>query len=519
MPAAPAATAGWRRTMSALEASMLRIALILSLGLCAALASALETPLTLTSGSKVGIIDPVYGSITIYDPSSTKTDRLGLGKTSANFLADIDVGLKTFLDERDGVPFQVVRLGTLNNKPTYREMFLDGKWFAKDPTAKEKAAGKAALQTRVSRAEDAFWKATPTYDGVVRAAYSANGRYVALAIPSLHTLMIYMMDNETATLVAMRNWGPELFITGYNSTPNPKDFLNELKGDKRKEAEAALGIDDEKPDKDAAAAPAPALDAEEPPTPKSDVWIASGTNDSFLLVDVPNQRAMLYQVSGKSLVLNAVRNLAVDLVVPRLIGGSWHCEPSSEKMLDAALRGERKARIEDYGLPTDKDELTLMVEQAATKGKVSPFEGVMGPNGIATLNFVERRTFLTIDTRNGQSLSLASARDYTLDIAIALIDKEISDRTNAKRLVGDAGTLSGQNKLKSAFLTLKLALGLDPRLHKDAEQKLKTAFRSNADLQAQYQALIDEAAKKADEIAKQAEERKKALEDKKKKTK
>jgi len=494
---------------------MLRIALIPALGLCAALASALETPLTLTSGNKVGIIDPAYGSITIYEPSATKTDRLGLGKASANFLADIDLGLKTYLDERDGVPFQALRVGTINNKPSYRELFTDGKWLAKDPTPREAAAGKAGLMTRTSRAEDAFWKANPTYDGVVRAAYSSNGRYVALAIPALHTLLVYMMDNETATLVAMRNWGPDLYITGYNSTPSPKDFLNELKGDKRKDAEAALGLDDEKPAKGEAAA-APAVAAEEPPTPKSDAWIAAGSNESFILVDVPNQRAMLYQMSGKNLTLNSVRNLALDLVVPGLIGGSWHSEPTSEKMLDVAMRGERKARIEEYGLPTDKDELMLLVQQSGAKGKVSPFEGVISPTGIATLNFVERHVFLTLDTRNGQSLALASARDYTFDIAIAMLDKEILDRTNAKRLVGDAASLAGQSKPKSALLTLRLALSLDPRLHKEAETKLKNAFRSNAELQAQFQALIDEAAKKAEELAKQAEERKKALEEQRK---
>lgn len=493
---------------------MLRFALIPALGLCAALAAALETPLTITSGSKVGIIDPVYGSITIYEPSATKTDRLGLGKPSGNFLADIDIGLKTFLDERDGVPFPVLRVGSANNKPTYREMFSDGKWLPKDPTAREKAAGKPGLMTRASRGEDAFWKANPAYDGVVRAAYSSSGRYVALVVPSLHALLVYMMDNETATLVAMRNWGPELYMTGYNSTPNPRDFLNELKGDKRKQAEALLGIEDEKPDAAAAAEP-PAIDAEEPPTPKSDAWVAAGAGDSFLIVDVLNQRAMLYQISGKNLTLNAVRNLAVDLVVPGLIGGAWRCEPSAEKMLEVALRGERKARIDEYGLPRDKDELALLVQQAANKGKASPFEGVMN-NGIATLNFVEKRVFLTLDTQNGQRLALASARDYTLDIALAMLDKEISDRGNAKRLVGDAATLAGQSKLKAAFLTLKLALGLDPRQHKDAETRLKTAFRTNAELQAQYQALIDEAAKKAEELAKQAEERRKAIEEQRK---
>jgi hypothetical protein len=500
--------------MTALEAIMLRTALLLTLGLCTC-ACALETPLTLSSGSKVSIIDPAYGSITVYEPSASKTERLGLGKPSANFLADIDVNLKTYLDERDGVPFQALRVGTVNNKPLYKDMFTGGKWFPDKPTKSEAAAGKQALQSRVARAEDAFWKANPTYDGVVRAAYSSSGRYLALVVPSLHTLLVYSLDSDTASLAAIRNWGPELFLTGFNSSPSPKDFLSELKGDKLKEAKAALGIDDETAGGKDAAAP-PALAAEEPPTPKSDAWIAAGQADSFLIVDVPNKRAMLYQMSGKNLTLNAARDLAVDLVVPGLIGGSWHCNPPGEKMLEAALRGDRKSRIEDFGLPSTKDELMLLVGQSAAKGKVSPFEGVMGNNGIATLNFVESRVFLVLDTKSGMSLALGGARDYTLDIAVALLDKEILDRTNARKLLGDAATLAGQAKLKSAVLTLRLALSLDPRLHTDAETKMKGAFRKDADLQAQFQALIDEAVTKADELAKQADERKKALEDKKK---
>jgi len=493
---------------------MLRSSLILALGLCASLSQALETPLTIMTSNKVGIIDPVYGSIAIYEATASKSDRLGLGKPSGNFKADLELGLKRYLAEIDGVPFQQLRVG-LNTEPAYGEMFTpDAKWLPSKPTKKEAAAGKAALLTRTRRGEDAFWKAAPVYDGVVRAAFSSSGRYLAIAVPSLHALLLYTIDSDTATLMAIRNWGPDLAITGYKTDPAPAALLAQLPADKRKEAEEALGLgEDRKPAADAPAA-GPGLVAEEAPTPKSDVWIGAGSADSFLLVDVANNKALLYQVPAKALTLNSVRDLAVDLTIPGLVGGGLRSEPSGDKLLEFAL-SSRKKQIAEFALPSSRQELMLLVQQSAGKGKSSTFEAAMSSGGIAVLNFVERRVFLTIDTKGGQTIALAGARDYTLDIAVALLDQEINNRTNARILLSDAKGFATAGKRKSALLTLQLCLGLDPTLHKDAEKLFKGAFK-DADQLTQYQALIDEAVKKADELAKLADERKKALEEKKK---
>ncbi len=492
---------------------MLRSTLVLALGLCASLSHALETPLTIINGSKVGIIDPAYGSISIYEANASSANRLGLGKPSGNFKADIELGLMRCLDERDGVPFQQLRVGW-NTTPAYGEMFTAGKWFAAKPTKREATAGKAALQTRILRGEDAFWKAAPEYDGVVRAAFSSSGRYLAIAIPSLHALLIYTLDSETATLAAIRNWGPDLGLTGFKTDPSPSALLAQLPADKRKEAEAALGLDDDsKPAADAAAA-APELAAEEAPTPKSDVWIGAGPSESFLVIDIANSKGLLYQWTGKALTMNSVRDLSVDLTVPGLVGGGLRSTPAGDDLLEYALKTRQK-QIAEYGLPNTREELMLLVGQSASKGKVSPFEGAMSSTGVAILNFVDRRTFLTIDTKGGQTVSLAAARDYTLDIAVALLDQEINDRTNGSHLLAESKGMANGGKRKSALLNLKLALALDPTLHKNAEKQFKNVFK-DADQQTQFQAIIDEAVKKAEEIDKLAEERKKALEEKKK---
>jgi hypothetical protein len=490
---------------------MFRSTLAIALGICASLSHALETPLTIVSGAKVGIIDPSYGSIAIYEMNASSANRLGLGKPSANFKSDLDTFLKRCLDERDGVPFQQLRVG-YNTIPTYGDMFTDGKWFANKPTKREAAAGKPALQTSILRAEDAFWKAAPEYDGVVRAAFSTTGRYLAIAIPSLHALMIYSLDSDTATLAAIRNWGPDMGLTGYKTDPSPAALLAQLPADKRKEAEAALGLGEES--KPAADAPetAPGLAAETAPTPKSDVWVGAAVSESFLVVDILNNHAMLYQWGGKALILNSTRNLAVDLTVPGLVGGGLRSTPAGDDLLSYALKARQK-QIAEFGLPTDRDEIMLLVGQSASKGKVSPFEGAMSSSGIATLNFVNRRTFLSIDTKGGQTVSLVAARDYTLDIAVALLDQAINDRINGRNLLGDAKSLASANKRKAALLTLKLALSLDPTGCKAAEKMFKGVFKE-ADQQTQFQALLDEAVKKSEELAKLTEERKKALEEK-----
>jgi len=358
---------------------MLRPALVCVLAVLAVLAvhasrlAALETPLTITGpNGRVVMIDPALGSITCYEVTQSSSNRVGLGKASGNFVADAEMRLKYCPTEREGVPIQALRTGSLNNKPGYGNILgPKSPLLADKPTTKELAAGKAALTERVWQAETAFWKTNPTYDGTVRVALA--GQYLAIALPSLHTLMIYQLESDVATLIAWHNWGPELFVqTGYN-TPNPIEELNRLPPAQKKQALAALGVeDDSKPDGAAPAPPAPGAGAAEPPTPKSDVWIGAVSNDSFVLVDLPNQRAMLYQIRGKDLCLSSVRNLAFDLILPGLYEGAVKSDPAGERMLEAFVKS-RKTQLEQFGLDADLDNVTLLVGQRQGKAaKASP---------------------------------------------------------------------------------------------------------------------------------------------------
>jgi hypothetical protein len=508
---------------------MLRPLTALLLGLLASTLPCLETPLVVQvgqRGDKVAVIDPAFGSVTFFMPSESKVELLGRSASkdaSANFVADLDMLLKTSVSEREGVVFQALRTGTLNNKPTYGDMFnsaLRQPWLPTTPTAREKEAGIKPVMQRAWAGQHAFWKTPPAYDGQIRAAFSQSGNYLAIAVPAFHALLVYKATDDRIELLAARNWGPELYMTGYGTAPLPLDMLQRVPKDKQADAKRALGIEEEDP-KAAPSQPAEAAPGlaqqEEPPTPQSDVWIAGGGNDSFLLVDVTNSRAMLYQVAGKTLDLRAVRNLSLDLAIPALVGGGWNAEPKGEKLLEEAVQ-TRSRMLKEYNLPTDKDELLMMLDRQQEGGaaKASTFEATMAGNGIASLNFVSRRVCLFLNTKDGQSIDLAAARDYSLDTAVAMLDREINNRKQAVALVGSASDLARGGSRRSAITTLRTALQLDPRLHKAAETRLKNEFRNEAELQAQFEEILNDAAKRAEALAAEAAARKKALEEKRK---
>jgi hypothetical protein len=495
--------------------SSARLHLTGMLMLCAACLAAVETPLTLVASdsNRLVVVDPSYGAITIYEVTVSNSNRVGLGKAQPNFLSDVNIRLNSFYDEIEGEPYAWLRLGG-TTKPTYGEMFRDGKWYANKPTKKEVAAGKADAQTRALRAESAFWKTQLAYDGVVSAALTPNGQDLLIVLPGLHAMLWYRIDGDSVVLKGWRNYGTELMMSGFNTTPDPNALLARVPRDKQADARSALGLDDDSKPAEGGAAAGGALAAEEPPTPKSEVWAAAASGDTFLVVDTANSRAMLYRVGGKALELVSVRDLAVDLIVPGLVGGGLASDPMGDKMLDSFLKDRRKA-IAEYGLPSTREEILLTVGQKAAKGKVSTFEATASPRaGLAVLNFIDKRVMLTLNTAGGQSLALAAARDYTLDIAVALLDEEISHRVSAEQLVTNAVQLGKSNKRKSALLTLRQALSLDPRQHKAAEKALKGVFKNEAEMLAQFQAMLDEAAKKAEELEKLAAERRKAMEEK-----
>ncbi|MEK7416018.1 MAG: hypothetical protein AAB263_22160 [Planctomycetota bacterium] len=488
----------------------------------AAATAALETPLTVAQGNRMVLIDAAYGAITTYEITANTSNRMGLGKASANFIADIELWSRKPVNlPSTGVPIVALRTGGENNKPNYRQMFLNGTFFSERPTAADVAAGRPSASARAVRAEDAFWKAAPLYDGVVRVAISGDGKYLAVAVQALHALLVYQLENDIATLAAVRNWGPELLIqVGYNTSPSPFDLMKMVTPDKQKDILKLVGLDNQAPP--TGTPPPAATDVEEPPTPKSEVWIGAGPNDGFLVVDTANQRAMLYQITGRMLELRSVRNLNIDLLIPALMPepntGAWQSNPAGGMMLREFLRS-RESQLRALNLPTEKDDMLLFVGQHAAKGgHASAFEALFQPgdSGVALLNFANRHTFLTVDTKGSQMITLVAMRDYSLDLAVSMLDQVIQDRKNALAQLNEAKQYASSRQAPLAFMAARLALSLNPRLHKDLETGLKNAFREPA-LQAEFQTILDAATVKAAELDKMDEARKKSLDELRKK--
>ncbi|MCS6970345.1 MAG: hypothetical protein RMM29_08490 [Planctomycetota bacterium] len=489
---------------------MTRIALALAaLGMLAAL----ETPLTLQSlqGNRTVVIDPAFGPITLFELTTSAANRIsGIRQPQVNFLADLELRAKSYADERDGIPFQWLRIGE-NTKPAYGDTYM---MLPDKPTRREARANKRALRWRALRSENAFWKDEPKYDGVVRAAMTSTGQHLLLGIPSLHALLVYRIDGDALKLVAVRNYGIDLFIPGYNTSPAPQELMQEaMKRARTKEDEArfrsVLGLDEESQPAEGAAGDSGSGDE---PALKSDIWVGPGERESFVVIDIVNARALLYRVD-KEFTLAAVRDLSIDLAVPGLVGGSLRSEPAGQRLLDEFLN-VRKKEIAEFGLPTKDEEILALVGQRQAAGKASPFEAISQPNaGLVFCNFADRRVLLSFEVKGASSLRLIAARDYTIDVAVTMLDQEIQDRIAARQLLERATQLANGGKPKTALLTLRRALALDPRLHAEAEKQIKGAYaRQPAEMQKTLGELLEEAAKKAAELAKQAEERRKMAE-------
>jgi hypothetical protein len=352
--------------------------------------------------------------------------------------------------------------------------------------------------------EDAFWAAERPYDGVVRAAFGRQ--YLMLAVQASHSLVMYETVGEGWKLASFRNYGPELLIPlSLNNEPSPKELRDNLvdkatSEEQKKTFERAFdGI---------GALPAG-------PTPSSVAWLGAAPNESFVLVDSANTRICLYQMTGKDLKLQSVRNYSVEMKIPGLIGEGIHDEPGQRDLLAAYQRdATRMKRAKEYGIAIDRENIIALVGQQQS-GKLSPLEvAVQGDRLIIDLQ--SQRLLMTYLLRGGDTISLISVRDYTIDVGLALLDQKFRDMANATKARDSARQLANAKSAKSALLMVRLALKLDPMLVKEIETD--NAFR-DLKKQADWLAIIDEAHKEVERLVAQAKERRKLVEDLKRKGK
>jgi hypothetical protein len=492
---------------------MRRTASALLLALAAALPGA-DTPLVIPSGGTlVAVVEPGAGAVGLYSQEPSGSIRKGGGLV----LAEVEFYERLVYGERGGAPYSVLRIGSLNNSPNTEklmEQLTASLTAAVDKRPKDPAK---PLAVRLREQENVFWSQQHAYDGKIVGAIS--DRYLMIGIPSKRALMLYDTGNEDLRFTAMRALGPELFVPSAfgSSRPSPQEVIEAgLRGLRaritdpkaQKEAEEgaraqletlALGPGVGDPNQPAAA------------LPPIDLWIGAGPRSTFLVIEATGPRAMLFQYDGAALTLRAVRNLALDLAANDIAGEAIKSRPGENELLDAVLRDQgrlqlaQRHRIIDLGGETNREKLreslrTQLAGLVATRsagGRVTALDAAINlaeGKAIATLVMPQQRRLISLDFTGGNQLDLASIRNYSVDLGVAILSRMINERLQAQEAYAAAGKQAGSGQAVGAKSNLELALGLDPFLH---EKAAKDPAFSKVRGEAWWQPLLDEAAAKA----------------------
>lgn len=474
------------------------IVLLLAL---AASAQALDTPLVInnTAGTSTVMVNPSIGSMTLYYIQDGQLNRIA----STNFLADMTPLESIVVREMpDGTPVTYLQDGSANNLPT-AEQFLVGVLGRLGQTAAEGAAGVKSLLERARAAEKEFWSKDHPYDGVVRAALAQN--YMMLAVPSKRTLLVYDVSASSFRLVAWHNYGPELYLPHvYGSNPTPAQILQELPQEvqeaRKKELEAQIAALAEQTEQ--------AIDVK-----PSDLYLVAGAGERFALYDIANTHLMAYEYTGRALQLRGIRNVEVDLLIPT----AYRSMPDIAEIYRQWMKDrQRQAFLATLGMEKDLIAFQTYVEskQKIAEGqKVSAFQANVIPStGDLVMDFGDKRKAMVYRFAGGEpTMDLKSLRDYTLDAGIAMLDAEYNTTVAAKEVLAAA---KRAHRPRIALLTVKSALAMDPLLYKvvEKDRTLVDKMKGEPD----YQAVMEDAIKRATEIEAMREQRKKAAEERRK---
>jgi hypothetical protein len=461
----------------------MRLFLLLTFCLCS-IAQATETPLILNAqgGNGYAVVNVASGAITLYGVEGQSLVRYG----SANFLTDLNERRDRIYDQdKDGNVYSYLRTGSPNFTPTAGEL------INRMPTAA--TDGTESYQQRAVASENAFWKKTPEYDGLVRGAYSRNA--IMLAIPSLHTLMIYeIVDrNRGPKLKAWRNYGPDLMIPQiYESQPTPKVIVERLqttlKNDagRLKELEAQL-LQIEK-------GGAITLASGEP------VLLATAS-DRFLLIDTANHHLIAYEWLGGKARMTGARNTQVDLLIPVAMNSTPN---PAAALADFAQTYRKEMTAAGIPQPLDEDILSALIAQGKTRDKIAKVQQVSSNNGDVVIDYTDlHKLFVYRVQGTNNSLELVSMRDYTLDLGLAALADLFNDQVRGQAAMQDVIKRLEASQYDSAMLVLHYVASVAPKLVLQTEKELKfrplTKHPDWADLMtfAKNQADADDAKRKA----------------------
>ena len=466
--------------------------LLCLLTLTASLATAQDTPLIIPAkdGSNVVVINPGLGTAVVYSINESNSSKKG----ECSWLAELAYHEKMVVQEQNGIAYSPLRIGlTLSLKALDWSPFPEGLLAAipsKLTKSQEQRLGAKDVspQAQARAAEDKFWVTGKDYDGKVSAAF--DGQYLMLVIPAKHAVMFYEYTSQNLELRALKGYGPELLIpSGFKTKPEPAEVFKVLP---KEQQDAALKAMDER------------LLAVPAETPKSEVWCGSLNSSVFVLVDTANRRLISYQPTGKK-IETCVRDLQFDLMYE----GMFKSTPKGEELITAFQKqwGPRLAELGYSELSLDVMREIVSQEMKGDASKAGALQADATAD-LLILDFTAERKLLTFACR-GTDIELVSARDYTIDSAIAVFWRRLNAKANAAQVVKRTTDSIKALKPATALTQVAFALELDPALFATVDKAgnpLRVALAKP--LPQEWEAMIAAAQKKAEE---QEAERKAAI--------
>ncbi len=467
--------------------------LICLLTLTASLGTAQDTPLIIPAkdGSNAVVINPGLGTAVVYGINDSNSSKKG----ECSWLAELAYHEKMVYQEQNGIPYSPLRIGFTNNSKSLSwnptpEGLLEAIPNKLTKGQEQRLGAKDVNpQAQARDAEDKFWATAKDYDGKVAAAF--DGQYLMLVIPAKHAVMFYEYTSQNLELRAVKGYGPELLVpSGFKTKPEPAAVFQALPKDQQ---DAALKAMDEK------------LLAVPAETPKSEVWCGALDGSVFVLVDTANRRLISYQPTGKD-IETCIRDLQFDLMYESMFKST----PKAEDLITAFQKqwGPRLAELGYTELTMDVMREIVGQEMKGDASKAGALQAGVAKDLLA-LDFTAERKLLTFACR-GTDIELVSARDYTIDSAIAVFWRRLNAKAIAATVIKRTTDSIRSLKPATALTQVTFALDLDPALFATVDKTghpLKVALAKP--LAQEWEAMIAAAQKKAEE---QEAERKAAIE-------
>ena len=223
---------------------------------------------------------------------------------------------------------------------------------------------------------------------------------------------------------------------------------------------------------------------------------------------------------GKKIALRSVRSISADLAIP--VG--FHSEPDEVAALQVVTKDKTVGEtLKELGLaPFDQYTLRAFVNhiQVGEEGKKNESLQATKNKSQIMLDFTGQRKLLVYNLQGGgNSLELASARDYTFEVGLNTLVRFSNNRIGGPELYTVAQANLKANRVKSALMVLESAIKMNPQVAaiaakdggfkklKDADKEafdklIADGTKAVEDLKTSAKTIMEEAAEARDKAKK-----------------